>query len=84
MGSSLSDKGEPLVDVCRSYVDYAVSSAEFAELYLARYCAASGAKREDVLQWLPIQAGILYGAIPDKFNAALLRLMDGKPSGGMV
>jgi thiamine kinase-like enzyme len=54
--------GKPLLDVCHSYVDYAVSNAEFAELYLARYCAASGAKREDVLQWLPIQAGILLGA----------------------
>jgi aminoglycoside phosphotransferase (APT) family kinase protein len=70
--------GEPLLDACHSYVDYALTSAELAELYLARYCAASGAKREDVLQWLPIQAGILLGAIPDKFNTALLRLMDGQ------
>jgi hypothetical protein len=31
-----------------------------------------------VLQWLPIQAGILLGAIPDTFNATLLRLMDGQ------
>lgn len=69
-------KGEPLLDVCHSYVDYAVGDAGFAELYLARYCAASGAKREDVLQWLPIQAGILYGRIPDTFNDALLRMMD--------
>lgn len=70
-------KGEPLLDACHSYVCYVIGSAELAELYLTRYCATSGAKREDVLQWLPIQAGILYGVIPDKFNAALLGLMDG-------
>lgn len=70
--------GEPLLDAGRSYVDYAISSPEGAELYLARYCAASGANRQDVLQWLPIQAGVLYGALPDSFNAALLRLMDGQ------
>lgn len=70
--------GEPLLDACRSYVDYAISSEEIAELYLTRYCAATGAKREEVLQWLPIQAGYLYGAIPDTFNAALLRIMDGQ------
>jgi aminoglycoside phosphotransferase (APT) family kinase protein len=68
--------GEPLLDVCRSYVDYAISHRELAELYLARYCAASGAKREDVLQWLPIQAGILLGEIPEKFNADLLRMIN--------
>ncbi len=70
--------GEPLLDACRSYVDYAIGSPEGAELYLERYCAASGANRKDVLQWLPIQAGVLYGALPDPFNAALLRLMDGQ------
>lgn len=70
--------GEPLLDACRSYVDYAISSEEIAALYLARYCAATGVKREEVLQWLPIPAGCLYGAIPDPFNAALLRIMDGQ------
>jgi thiamine kinase-like enzyme len=71
-------KGDPLLDVCHSYVVCAIGSYELAESYLARYCAASGAIREDVIQWLPIQAGILYGTIPDKYNATLLRLMDGQ------
>lgn len=71
-------KGDPLLDVCHSYVVHAFGGTEWAEFYLARYCAASGTKREDVLQWLPIQAGSMYGAIPDKFNAALLRMMDGQ------
>jgi aminoglycoside phosphotransferase (APT) family kinase protein len=69
-------KGDPLLDVCHSYVVCALGGTELAEFYLARYCAASGAKREDVLRWLPIQAGSVYGAISDHFNAALLRLMD--------
>jgi thiamine kinase-like enzyme len=70
--------GAPLLDVCHSYVVHAFGGTEWAEFYLARYCAVAGAKREDVLQWLPIQAASLYGAMPDQFNAVLLRMMDGQ------
>ena len=69
-------KGNPLVDACHSYAAYALGSVEFAEAYLARYCAASGANRHEVLRWVPIQAAALYGRIPETFNETLLRMMD--------
>jgi hypothetical protein len=53
-----------------------ISSRDYAELYLERYCAASGAEREDILRWLPVQAGSLYGFIPD--SPALLQMVDGR------
>ncbi len=71
-------KGDPLLDVCHSYVVHALGGIEWAEFYLARYCAASGTRREDARQWLPIQASSRYGRIPDHFNATLLRMMDGQ------
>ena len=71
-------KGDPLLDVCHSYVVHAFGGIEWAEFYLARYCAASGTRREDARQWLPIQASSRYGRIPDHFNATLLRMMDGQ------
>lgn len=70
-------RGDPLVDACHSYVAYAVTSREAAEAYLERYCTASGAGRKEVLRWLPVQAGILYGRIPDRFDPVLIAMMDG-------
>jgi aminoglycoside phosphotransferase len=69
-------KGDPRVDASHSYVAMGISSRDYAELYLERYCAASGAEREDILRWLPVQAGSLYGFIPD--SPALLQMMDGR------
>jgi len=71
-------KGDALVDASHSYMTIGISSREWAELYLERYCAASGAEREDILRWLPVQAGSLYGLIPDKFSPLLLQIMDGQ------
>lgn len=71
-------KGDPLVDACHTYVVTGISSREGAELYLERYCAASGAGRTEILHWLPVMAGQIYGLIPDSFSASLLRMMDGQ------
>jgi aminoglycoside phosphotransferase (APT) family kinase protein len=71
-------KGDALVDASHSYMAIGISSREWADLYLERYCAASGAEREDILRWLPVQAGSLYGLIPDKYSAILLQMMDGQ------
>jgi aminoglycoside phosphotransferase len=70
-------KGDARVDASHSYTAIGISSRESAEMYLQRYCAASGAEREDILRWLPVQAGSLYGLIPDRFSPALLQMMDG-------
>ena len=49
--------GTPCADACRTYLLYAGNSPELAEAYLELYCGKSGAKRENVLLWLPILAG---------------------------
>ena len=49
--------GTPYADACRTYLLYAGNSKELAEAYLELYCGRSGAKREDVLKWMPIVAG---------------------------
>jgi len=69
--------GSPLGDACRTYLDYSFGDLTLAELYLSKYCAASGAKREDVLRWLPVQAGSMLGAMPPKFNLRLMECIDG-------
>jgi aminoglycoside phosphotransferase (APT) family kinase protein len=71
-------KGNPLVDAAHSYTAIAISSRALAELYLERYCIAAGVNGHDVLRWLPIQAGSLYGLIPDRFGVDLLRMVDGQ------
>ena len=69
-------KGDALVDASHSYLAIGMSSREGADLYLERYCAASGAERKNILRWLPVQAGSLYGFVPD--NPALQQMVDGR------
>ena len=49
--------GTPAADACRSYLLYLLHGKEAAEGYLQLYCALSGIPREDILKWLPVQAG---------------------------
>lgn len=58
--------GCPAADACRSYLDYRFGSEELAEMYLERYCRASGRTREEVLAWLPVMAGSLYGYLSEE------------------
>ena len=69
--------GTPCADACRTYLLYAGKSQEVAEAYLELYCGKSGAKREDVLMWLPIIAGArLSENLPDKEKARLLDIVE--------
>lgn len=34
---------------------------DLMEAYLAKYCELMGINRDEVLRWLPVQAGMLYG-----------------------
>lgn len=58
--------GSPAADACRSYLDYIMLSEEHAEKYLDKYCKASGIHRKEVLTWLPVIAGSLYGFLNDE------------------
>ncbi len=57
--------GSPAADACRSYMDYGITSRDLAQAYLEKYCAATGSTREEILAWLPVVAGALYGYLPE-------------------
>lgn len=49
-------RGNPLLDVCRSYLLYLGVDASVAEMYLSEYCRQSSANPKDVTRWLPLLA----------------------------
>ncbi len=74
--------GCALGDACRTYLDHMLlppgeKVQGLAEMYLDKYCAATGAKREEVLQWLPVHAASILGELPDAMNDILKRLIVG-------
>ncbi|WP_079480244.1 phosphotransferase family protein [Halobacillus salinus] len=48
--------GDPLADVCRSYLLYLQFSKDLAEIYLNIFTQGSGVEVESVLAWMPILA----------------------------
>lgn len=48
--------GDPLLDVCRSYVLYGSESEVAADMYLQEYCSQSGISPAEVLRWVHIIA----------------------------
>lgn len=63
--------GAPAGDACRTYMDYYMGSKEIAEVYLNKYCAASGLTREEILAWLPVSVGSIYGFLSDEWKKQL-------------
>lgn len=67
--------GPAAMDACRTYLDYQYMgkclmpeelAKQMAELFMKKYTAASGISREEILAWLPIIAGALYGYVQDE------------------
>lgn len=58
--------GNPAADACRSYIDYMLYKEEYAEKYLEKYTKATGVTREEILAWLSVMAGSLYGFLSDE------------------
>lgn len=56
-----ASSGDPAADACRSYMDYFIGGYGFEELYLEKYCSATGRSRDEILAWLPVIAGAVYG-----------------------
>lgn len=48
--------GDPVLDVCRSYVLYGSVSEVAADMYLQEYSSQSGLSAEVVLRWVPVIA----------------------------
>jgi len=63
--------GDPAADAARTYMDLILGGGRLAEMYLSKYCAASGRTREEILAWLPIMAGSMYGFLPEKAKQIL-------------
>lgn len=53
--------GCPAADACRTYMDYYVAEMGIEGMYLDKYCAATGRSREEILAWLPVVVGAVYG-----------------------
>ncbi len=65
-------RGEPLADVCRSYVLMWPSAPELALSYLEAYCALAGKAPQDVLRWLPfVAAARLAEDVPQEAETLL-------------
>jgi len=60
--------GAPAGDACRTYMDYFMGSRDLAEAYLKKYTAASGLSRDEILAWLPVTAGSIYGFLSDEWK----------------
>ncbi|HJJ97478.1 MAG TPA: hypothetical protein O0X38_07605, partial [Methanocorpusculum sp.] len=77
--------GPAALDACRTYIDYQYMgkylmpeelAEQMAELYLKKYTAASGISRGEILAWLSLTAGALYGYVQDEAaNQELYSLM---------
>ncbi len=63
--------GDPAADACRSYMDYCIAGQGFEELYIEKYCAVTGRRREDILAWLPVVAGAVYGYLSPEAQKAV-------------
>ena len=65
-------RGDPLADVCRSYVLMAPHAPALAPMYIDAYAAYAGIDRADILRWLPfVAAARLAEASPAEFAATL-------------
>ena len=53
--------GSPAADACRSYMDFFIYDEKLADMYLEKYCKVSGLKKDEILKWLPVMAGSIYG-----------------------
>ena len=58
--------GCPAADACRSYIDFSMAPDGLGEIYLEKYCAASGRTKEEILAWLPVMSGAVYGYLNDE------------------
>lgn len=77
--------GPAALDACRTYIDYQYMgkylmpeelAEQMAELYLKKYTVASGISRGEILAWLSLTAGALYGYVQDEAaNQELYSLM---------
>jgi Ser/Thr protein kinase RdoA (MazF antagonist) len=73
--------GDPLADVCRTYVLLRHAAPELANDYVEAYASEAGTKAQHVFAWLPpVAAARLAEGVPDE-ETELLRLADDTKAG---
>lgn len=81
--------GPAAADACRTYLDirylgkYMIEDEqaleEMAKQYMEKYTAATGISQEEILAWLPLVTGALYGFVQDeRVNQELYNLLHQK------
>ena len=69
--------GNPLADVCRSYIIFKQYLNRLSGIYLRAFCKEAGVSQEDVLAWLPVVAAArLNENMDDKMRAVLLDIVN--------
>jgi aminoglycoside phosphotransferase (APT) family kinase protein len=69
--------GDPLADVCRSYVLMKSLTPDYASDYVDAYCAVAGQSRADILDWLPLIAAARLAEGDPTQTPRLLAMIDG-------
>ncbi|SEN90156.1 Phosphotransferase enzyme family protein [Amphibacillus marinus] len=68
--------GQPLADVCRTYLLYGGFAPAVAECYLTLYLGKTAHKQADILIWLPIIAGArLSESLPESEQDRLVQIV---------
>jgi aminoglycoside phosphotransferase (APT) family kinase protein len=68
--------GDPLADACHTYLVINEFFNQIAEDYLHLFCYETGARREDVLAWLPVVAATNLVGQDDKGRAYLTEIIE--------
>ena len=68
-----ASSGDPLADVCRSYLLYHLFDSSVAAVYLDRFCATAHVTRASILKWLPLLAACRMNETNDETELAILQ-----------
>lgn len=60
-------KGNPAADAACSFMSYSLIHSELAAYYVQKYSEVSAIPKEQVMQWLPVYAGTLWGQLPKEY-----------------
>jgi len=69
--------GNPLADVCRTYLIFKQFSLRLSGIYLCYFCKESGTTQNDILSWLPvIAAARMSENMDNKARMSLMKIID--------
>lgn len=68
--------GNPEADVCRTYLLYNFYFKEYADMYLCQYCKRTSKRKEEIIKWLPVIAGVRLSEGNQSEKSKLLELIE--------